>query len=98
MLLYFCNVSTSGSDSAARITWPGLRITMPNLMRELPTLMVSIDNPYHLMDAPRIATYINAYTSEEIVVDALVEKLVGESEFKGVSPVNAFAGTYNADK
>lgn len=97
-LLYFCNVSTSGSDSAARITWPGLRVTMPNLIRELPTLMVSIDNPYHLIDAPRIATYINAYTSEEIVVDTLVEKLVGESEFKGVSPINAFAGIYNADK
>lgn len=98
VLLYFCNVSTNGSDSAARISWPGLRTTMPNLIRELPTMMVSIDNPYHLIDAPRIPTYVNAYTSEEVVIDALAEKLAGESAFHGVSPVNAFAGIFNADK
>ena len=61
-------------------------------------MMVSIDNPYHLLDAPRIPTYINAYTSEDIVVETLVEKIAGESEFQGVSPVDAFVGLFNADK
>lgn len=98
VILYFCNVETNGSDSAARITWPGKRGTVPGLIHDVPTMMVSIDNPYHLLDAPRVPTYINAYTSEDVVVDTLVEKIVGESEFKGVSPVDAFVGLFNANK
>jgi len=97
-IIYFCNVETNGSDSAARITWPGRRGTVPSMIHDVPTIMVSVDNPYHLMDAPRIPTYVNAYTSENVVVETLVEKLVGESEFKGVSPVDAFCGVFNADK
>ena len=97
-IVYFCNVETNGSMSAARIEWPGLRATIPMLIHDVPTMMVSIDNPYHLLDAPRIPTYINAYTSEDVVVKTLVEKLVGESEFKGISPVDAFVGLFNANK
>ena len=98
VLLYFCNVETNGSDSAARITWPGIRATVPNMIHDIPTMMVSIDNPYHLIDAPRIPTYINAYTSEEPVVEVLAEKIAGKSEFKGKSPVDAFVGLFNASK
>ena len=98
VILYFCNIETNGSDSAARITWPGHRGTVPQMIHDVPTMMVSIDNPYHLIDAPRIPTYINAYTSEDIVVETLVEKIAGESTFKGVSPVDAFAGYFNANK
>jgi beta-N-acetylhexosaminidase len=98
VILYFCNVQSSGSDSAVRITWPGLRATIPTLIHDVPTLMVSIDNPYHLLDAPRIPTYVNAYTSEDVVVKTLAEKLTGESPFMGKSPVDAFVGLFNADK
>lgn len=98
VIVYFCNIETNGSDSAARITWPGKRGTVPSMIHDVPTMMVSIDNPYHLLDAPRIPTYINCYTSEDIVVDTLVEKMAGESTFKGVSPVDAFVGLFNANK
>ena len=95
-IIYFCNVETNGSDSAARITWPGRRGTVPMMIHDVPTIMVSIDNPYHLIDYPRMPTYINCYTSEDVVVKTLASKLAGESEFKGVSPVDAFAGLWNA--
>ena len=97
-ILYFVNLCSSGSDSACRISWPGIRMTMPTLVSDIPHMMVSIDNPYHLIDAPRIPTYINAYTSEDVVVETLVEKICGDSEFKGVSPVDPFCGIYAADK
>ena len=89
-IIYFMNVATSGSDSAVRISWPGTRVTITMMLHDVPTMMVSIDNPYHLMDAPRIPTYVNAYNSSDLVVDMLVKKLVGESPFRGVSPVDAF--------
>ena len=63
VIVYFANVQTSGSDATSRITWPGVRVTLPLMIHEIPMMMVSIDNPYLLLDAPRIPTYINAYTS-----------------------------------
>ena len=42
-----------------------------------------------------VKNYINAYTCNEDHVDAMVEKLMGRSEFKGVSPVNPFAGLWD---
>lgn len=96
VIIYFANIETSGADSAARITWPGGRATIPLLNQDIPTMFISIDNPYLLMDAPRMATYINAYTSDKLNIDTLVEKIVGESEFKGKSPVDPFVKLFNA--
>ena len=93
-IIYFMNVATSNSDSAARISWPGTRVTITMMIHDVPNIMVSIDNPYHLVDAPRIPTYVNCYSSSEIVVDELVAKLTGESPFEGVSPVDAFMKKY----
>ena len=99
-IIYFMNVASSNSDSAVRISWPGTRVTITMMIHDVPTMMVSIDNPYHLMDAPRIPTYINAYNSSDLVVDTLVEKMVGETPFKGVSPMDPFVKKFffNTDK
>ena len=99
-IIYFMNVASSNSDSAVRISWPGTRVTITMMIHDVPTMMVSVDNPYHLMDAPRIPTYVNAYNSSDLVVDTLVEKLTGESAFEGVSPMDPFVRKYffNTDK
>ena len=55
-------------------------------------MFVSVGNPYHLLDAPMIKTYINGYCNSEYVIEAVVEKILGRSSFKGVSPVDAFCG------
>ena len=96
VICYFANVQTSGGDSAARVSWPGVRNTIPNLISDIPTMMVSIDNPYLLTDAPGFKTYVNAYTSENVVVETLVEKLCGESEFKGINPVDPLKGRFTS--
>ncbi len=61
-------------------------------MHELPTIFVSVNRPFHLADAPQAKCYINTYDSREVTMQLLVEKLLGKSEFKGVSPVDAFCG------
>ena len=88
------NVATSNSDSAARISWPGTRVTITSMIHDVPNIMVSIDNPYHLIDAPRISTLVNCYSSSPLVVDELVNKMVGETPFEGKSPVDAFVKKY----
>ena len=36
--------------------------------------------------------YVNTYTNNKETIDALFEKLMGRSEFLGVSPVDPFCG------
>ena len=68
---------------------------VPVYMTSVPTIFVSLDNPYHLLDVPRVKTYINTYGSTEIIIDALIEKLMGKSPFQGKSPVDAFCGKWD---
>lgn len=41
-----------------------------------------------------VTTFINTYSSADLVL-ALVDKLVGRSEFKGNSPVDEFCGMWD---
>ncbi|QGP81233.1 glycoside hydrolase family 3 protein [Sphingobium sp. CAP-1] len=68
------------------------RNAMIQFNRDIPTLLLSFGQPYYLYDAPHIATYINAYASLPDVQTALVERLLGDVPFAGVSPVDAFCG------
>ena len=58
-------------------------------------MFLSFSNPYHLVDVPMIRTYLNAYACNENTVKAVTEKLMGRSEFKGTSPVDAFCGKWD---
>lgn len=70
----------------------GPRNAMIQFNREIPTVLISFGQPYYLYDAPNFGTYINAYASLPDVQAALVERLVGDAPFIGVSPVDAFCG------
>ena len=58
--------------------------------------LVQDDNPYHLTDAPAFKTLVNAYTSEENNVKMLVEKMCGDSPFKGISPIDPYKGRFTS--
>jgi beta-N-acetylhexosaminidase len=95
--LYFANIETASNQTNLRINWaPPMGIDMPWFTPELPTLFISVANPYHLQDVPRIPTYINAYTGNDYIIDAVVDKLVGKSEFKGINPVDPFCQYWEA--
>ena len=55
------------------------------------------EKPFYLSDddIAWVQTYINTYNSNETTLIALVDKLVGRSPFKGVSPVDAFCGMWD---
>lgn len=71
-------------------------LAMRRFWHEIPTVMVSFGHPYFLLDAPRVPCYVNAYTSSETAQRAVVERLVGDQPFTGVSPVDAFCGLPDA--
>ena len=88
------NLANVNPGTVQRIVWPASKGTpdIPFYIHEVPTIFVSVQYPYHLADVPQVKTYINAYDSRKQTLEVLVEKLMGRSEFKGVSPVDAFCG------
>ncbi len=74
----------------------GLMKSMIRTWDSIPTMMISLSNPYHLFDAPRVKTYINAYSPIESVQKKLVELITGKSAFKGTNPVDPFCGLEDA--
>ena len=96
LFIYYANMKVGSNQTTIRITWDDfLGESSPKYVHDLPYLFLSFSNPYHLVDVPMVKTYINAYTSNEYHVRAKVEKLMGRSEFKGVSPVDPFAGLWD---
>lgn len=96
LIIYAVNYQNKSNQTSNRIEW-GMPMGqhMPWFTKEVPTLMVSFANPYHLYDAPRISTYVNAYIDNEVTVKQVVDKLVGNSSMNGVSPVDAFCGLWD---
>ncbi|HEY5482435.1 MAG TPA: glycoside hydrolase family 3 N-terminal domain-containing protein, partial [Propionibacteriaceae bacterium] len=96
LIVYVANLSTKSNQTSVRVEWAQpMGANCPHYLASIPTVFVSIENPYHLIDIPRVKTFINTYNSNDNVLDAVVEKLVGRSEFKGKSPVDAFCGRWD---
>lgn len=93
LVIHVANV-TGLFQPVQRISWMATKGTadIPWYVHELPTIFVSVMCPFHLADAPQVKCYINTYDPRETTMKLLVEKLLGKSEFKGVSPVDAFCG------
>lgn len=95
LIFYVGNIETASNKTVSRLNWHtmfGLGNNMPWMVHEMPALFVSVGNPYHLLDAPMIKTFVNGYCNSEYVIHAVVEKLCGDSEFKGKSPIDPFCG------
>ena len=89
------NMETVSNATVVRVAWKvifGMGNDIPWYCGEMPLVVVSTANPYHLLDIPMADVYVNAYTGNQATLDAVFDKLMGRSEFKGVSPVDAFCG------
>ena len=96
LIIYVANIITKSNQTTVRIEWAmPMGINIPIYLTSIPTIFVSVENPYHLLDIPRVKTYINAYSSGENILKEIVEKLMGRSEFKGTNPVDPFCGKWD---
>jgi beta-N-acetylhexosaminidase len=96
LIIYIANLATKSNQTIVRIEWQQpMGANCPHYINDIPTVFISIENPYHLLDVPRVKTYINTYCSNDSTIEALLEKLAGKSEFKGKSPVDPFCGRWD---
>lgn len=97
LMIYFACVSTRSNQTTVRIQWEEpLGANCPHYLTSIPTIFISVENPYHLQDVPRVRTYINAYSAHQEVLEEVLEKIMGRSEFKGESPCDPFCGRWDA--
>lgn len=95
MVIYVGNVENASNKTTNRINWYtfwGQGNNVPWFVDEVPVLFISVANPYHLLDVPMIKTYINCYSNNNYVLQAVVDKITGGSDFKGKSPIDPFCG------
>lgn len=93
------NMKTASNATVVRVNWNvlfGMGNDIPWYAGEMPLVVVSFNNPYHLLDIPMAHVYINAYSDNSDTLDAVFEKLMGRSQFKGIAPVDAFCGKIDA--
>lgn len=96
LILYVANLSTKSNQTTVRIEWAQpMGANCGHFINDVPTVFVSLENPYHLLDFPRVKTYINCYSNNDNCIHALIEKLMGRSAFTGVSPVDPFCGKWD---
>ena len=97
LTLYLANYEQASNQTTVRIEWCKKHaLDSPRFLNEEPCVMVSLANPYLLQDAPRIKTYINAYTATRTVIETVIDRLVAGGPFTGISPVDAFCGLPDA--
>lgn len=95
LVIYIGNVENASNRTTNRLNWYtfwGQGNNVPWFAQEVPVLFISVANPYHLLDVPMIKTYINCYSNNEYALEAAIEKITGESPFRGKSPVDPFCG------
>lgn len=95
LVIYIGNVENASNQTTNRLNWYtfwGQGNNVPWFANEIPVMFISVANPYHLLDVPMIKTYINCYSNNEFVIESVVNKITGNSEFKGKNPVDPFCG------
>jgi len=96
LIVYLANMSTKSNQTVVRIEWAQpMGANCPVFMSQVPTVFVSVENPYHLLDAPRVRTFVNGYCATDDMLKAIVDKLTGRSKFTGVSPIDPFCGRWD---
>ena len=95
LYVYVANMQNASNNTTLRLNWNvtfGLGDDAPWLVSEIPVMMISTGYPYHLFDAPMVETYINAYSAAPQFAKAVMDKIMGRSEFKGISPADPYCG------
>lgn len=99
VIIYLLNKETMSNQTALRPEFKAMGFDAPWFVEEVPTVLISLASPYHAFDFDMVKTQINAYTANDASMDAVIEKIMGKSEFKGISPVRLdfkeFTGTIN---
>ncbi len=94
-LIIYTAAGRPGYQPTVRVRWENPQgANIPIHCHTVPTVFISFDYPYYLPDVPHMRTYINCYVGSAQVMEELMKKLMGERQFRGVSPIDPFCGKW----
>jgi beta-N-acetylhexosaminidase len=100
LVLYLLGDETLLTRGRVFLDWLKLTGSFGNAMwrgwHDIPTAIISFGYPYLLYDAPRVPTYINAYSTTDTMQRAVLDALLGKAPWNRRSPVDAFCGLEDA--
>jgi len=100
LVLYLLGEETLLTRGRVFLDWARLGGDFVGAMRrywhDIPTAMISFGYPYHLYDAPRVPTYINAYCTLDDMQAAVVDLLLGRYPWNPNSPIDPYCGLEDA--
>ncbi|UEX90214.1 glycoside hydrolase family 3 protein [Staphylococcus ratti] len=95
--LVFANIVGYAAENNYRIRWStAMSNEIPWYVHEVPTVFISLNYTTHLHDATMVKAYINAYHSNRTTLEAVVDKIMGESDFKGQPNDNVWTEKWEA--
>ncbi len=95
-VLVVLNIKGYAQENEVRVRWScNHSCEMPWYNEELPTIGLSLNFTNHLIDVPQIHTFINAYSPERSHIRAVIEKIIGQSEFLGHAEENVFCDRWD---
>lgn len=96
-VLIFADILGYAAENNYRIRWKcPLSTDIPWYIYEIPTVFISLNYTTHLTDVPMVKTYINAYKDTRTVIQQTIQKIMGESEFKGTYNENVWCNMWEA--
>lgn len=82
--LVFADIVGYGAENNYRIRWStAMSNECPWYVQEVPTVFISLNFTTHLHDATMLKAFVNAYHHNPETIRQVVDKLMGESPFKG---------------
>jgi beta-N-acetylhexosaminidase len=82
--LIFADIVGYGAENNYRIRWKAaMSNECPWYVHEVPTVFVSLNFTTHLHDVTMVKCFINAYHSNREIIKQVIDKIMGESAFKG---------------
>lgn len=94
--LVFADFSGFATQNSIRIHW-GSPMSNGCLWYAplIPTAFISLNYTNHLVDVPRVPIFINAYNDKDYTIDLLIQKLMGDSPFRGHYNENVWCGKWD---
>lgn len=94
--LVVVNVKGYAQENDVRLRWScNHSLELPWYNEEIPTVAMSLNYTNHLIDLPQVHTFINAYGPKRNHIRAAIQKITGQSEFKGTADDNVFCDRWD---
>ena len=96
LVLLVVNVKGYAQENWVRLRWScNHSCQVPWYIHEVPTVGMSLNYTNHLIDIPQVKTFVNAYGSNREHIRAAIEKLCGQSPFKGKANDSVFCDRWD---